>query len=475
MQSTNHSSHQGQNQKLRFDFNQPTLIVGMGKTGLSCARFLKKNNTPFAIADSRSNPPLLESVRQEFGNIGLIMGNFQLQSFLPYQQFIVSPGISIREKLFLQLQQQQRLILGDIELFAQVVDRPVIAITGSNGKSTVTTLVESIANACGIKAIAGGNLGLPALDLLATGSELYVLELSSFQLETTHSLKTLSACVLNICEDHMDRYDDINDYRHVKETIYKDCEYKVINKQEQDIVTKYPEGKVILFGAESANDGEYGLSVKHGSTCLTKGSKVLIKDNEIKLQGQYNYLNVLAAIALMEPCHVDEQKLITAVKDFNGLAHRCEWIAEVNKVNFYNDSKATNPGASIAAINSFTQAEILIAGGVGKEADFSELGLLISRKIKATVLIGVDADLIKAAAEKAGTKVDALHPVNTMQEAVAKAYQLADCGDVILFSPACASFDMYENYIQRGEDFTRQVLSLKQLELDNQGSYLNAC
>jgi len=462
MQSTNHTIQQGQNQSEAFDFDKPALIVGIGKTGVSCARFLKKNNTPFSIADNRLNPPLLDSVIEEFGNINLLTGAFRLESFLPYQQFIVSPGISIREELFLQLQQQGRLIIGDIELFAQVVDKPVIAITGSNGKTTVTTLVETIARAGGINAVAGGNLGLPALDLLAMDCELYILELSSFQLETTKSLKTISACVLNITEDHMDRYNDINDYRHVKETIYKHCEYKVINKEEHEIVAKYLGDKVILFGTESANDDEYGISVKNGSYCLTKGSKILLKDDEILLKGQFNYLNILAAIALLEAFHIDEQKLLTAIKKFKGLAHRCEWTTEINGVDFYNDSKGTNTGATISAINSFSRPEILIAGGVGKDANFSELGILIRKKIKAAVLIGIDANLIKSAAESAGTKPDVIYLVNTMHEAVKTAFQLSDSGDVILFSPACASFDMYTDYIQRGKDFTHQVLGLKQ-------------
>ncbi len=486
MQSTKQIKQQRQNKEVQFDFDQPALIIGMGKTGLSCARFLHKNNVPFAMADSRELPPLMDSIRNEFAAVKLITGDFQIESFLPYQQFLISPGISIRESIFLQLQQQGKTILGDIELFAQVVDKPVIAITGSNGKSTVTTLVEAMAKACDIKVAAGGNLGQPALDLLTTQSELYILELSSFQLETTYSLKPLSACVLNISEDHMDRYADMNDYRQVKETIYKQCLNKVINKQEFEFIAKFHADEVILFGAEPAKDNEYGMTLQDGKICLTKGSRILLTEDQIRLKGEFNYLNILAAIALLEPLQLSEKKLLTAAKDFKGLAHRCEWIAMINGIAFYNDSKGTNPGATIAALESFSQPEILIAGGVGKDADFSELGRCISRKVKAAVLLGADAGLIKSAAEKAGIEAEVLHQVKTMQEAVITAFNLAAADDVIVFSPACASFDMYANYIQRGEDFTRQVLALNQLCTNKepanpaqmareQDGYQNAC
>lgn len=446
-----------------FDFTVPTLIVGMGSTGLSCARFLEKKGARFALADSRQIPPAMAEVKKEFPEVLIMTGDFNINEFKQYQQIIVSPGISIRNELFRTLQKQGCLIIGDIELFAQLVDRPVIAITGSNGKSTVTTLVEQIANECGVKSIAGGNLGIPALELLESQSELYILELSSFQLETTHSLHTISATVLNVSEDHMDRYTGLDDYRRVKETIYQNCAYKVINRDEvMPGELSSQEDSVILFGSDEPKNNDYGLLNADGFYTLKKGEHEIIQSNVIKLKGTYNYLNILAALALLEPLQLDEQKQIQAIKKYRGLAHRCEWVDEIDNVQYYNDSKGTNTGATIAAINAFSsdRTTILIAGGVGKEADFSELGEVIEKKVKSTVLMGEDADIIKECALNAGAENDSLYTVSSMQEAVLTASQLAEADDVVLFSPACASFDMYQNYIQRGDDFKEKVLAL---------------
>lgn len=450
-----------------FDFTIPTLIVGMGGTGLSCARYLDKNNCLFAMADSRQEPLQIGEIKKEFPQISFITGEFNLDRFKGYQQFIVSPGISIRNELFQKLQQQGCLVIGDIELFAQVVEQPVIAITGSNGKSTVTTLVEKIANDCGVNAVAGGNLGTPALDLLESKSELYILELSSFQLETTYSLKTLSATVLNVSEDHMDRYNDLEDYRRVKESIYQNTEYAVINRDESMSAGKQiKDCHVISFGSDRPEQDNYGLVKVNHSYRLNKGSHTFVQSDELRLKGIYNFLNILAALALLEPLKLNEQQQNNAVKNYKGLAHRCEWVEAIAGVQYYNDSKGTNTGATIAAIKAFETNNrdpktILIAGGVGKDADFSELGKVIERKIKATILMGADSGIIKKTALKAGTKNKALYTVDSMQDAVLTANKLAKTGDVVLFSPACASFDMYQNYIKRGEDFKEKVRALK--------------
>ncbi len=469
-------------QEKLFDFTIPTLIVGMGSTGLSCARYLKQRNCPFAFADSRQDPPSLKDVKQEFASLVIMTGDFDFEDFKTYKQIIVSPGISIRTELFTSLQEQGCLIVGDIEIFAQVVNKPVIAITGSNGKSTVTTLVEKIAQDCGIKAIAGGNLGIPALDLLATQSDLYILELSSFQLETTYSLETLSATVLNVSEDHMDRYTDLDDYRNIKESIYKNTENAVLNMNEKitcdSVLNAIDRGdenyRVITFSddASAVEPAEYQLI---NNECLVKGESEIVQTNALKLKGTYNYLNILAALALLEPLALNKEKQLKAIKEYQGLSHRCEWVDKINGVEFYNDSKGTNTGATIAAIDGFeleTNKEksqrtvILIAGGVGKEADFTELGEVIEKKIKSTVLMGVDSELIKNCALKAGAENDSLYSVGSMSDAVSTAASLAESGDVILFSPACASFDMYQNYMKRGDDFKEKVSALKD-ELKN--------
>jgi UDP-N-acetylmuramoylalanine--D-glutamate ligase len=467
-------------QDKQIDFSIATLIVGMGGTGLSCARYLQQRNCPFAFADSRKTPPAIDEVKKQFSPLQILTGDFELEAFEQYQQIIVSPGVSIRSELFVSLADKGCNIMGDIEVFAQVVNKPVIAITGSNGKSTVTTLVEKIAQDCGIKAIAGGNLGIPALDLLPSESDLYILELSSFQLETTDSLETLSATVLNVSEDHMDRYNGLDDYRQVKETIYHKTQNAIVNSDEkttcQRVITALEEKletyTITAFGEQKLS-GFNNIKTTYflqADKTLMKADNELMSVNALKIKGTYNYLNVLAALALLEPLALDQAQQIRAIKTYVGLPHRCEWVASINQVEFYNDSKGTNTGSTIAAINGFSintenddrkKSVILIAGGVGKDADFTDLGISIEEKIKATVLMGVDAELIKMSALNAGAENDSIYAVESMSEAVSTASKLADSGDVVLLSPACASFDMYQNYMQRGDDFKEKVMALK--------------
>ncbi|MCW8930032.1 MAG: UDP-N-acetylmuramoyl-L-alanine--D-glutamate ligase [Gammaproteobacteria bacterium] len=458
-----------------FDFTIPTLIVGMGGTGLSCARYLKKRDCSFAVADSRDEQTFIEGLKEEFSPLEIMAGDFEFEQFKNYQQIIVSPGISIRSEFFKSLQEQGCFILGDIEIFAQVVDKPVIAITGSNGKSTVTTLVEKIAQHCGVKAIAGGNLGIPALNLLDSQSDLYILELSSFQLETTYSLHTLSATVLNVSEDHMDRYDDLDDYRKIKESIYNNTDNAVVNIDEKITFDRVmnvqdKEYSIAFFGQNKTDNKLNNFYSLFNNTVLVKDNNEIVHTNEIKLKGTYNHLNVLAALALLEPLQLDQKKQVEAIKEYKGLSHRCEWVEKVGDVEFFNDSKGTNTGATIAAIDGLElesnkdylqRKVILIAGGVGKGADFTELGRVIEKKIKSTILMGVDSELIKSCALNAGAKNDSLYSVESMTEAVSTAAKIAKSGDVVLFSPACASFDMYQNYMKRGDDFKEKVLTLK--------------
>ena len=478
-----------------FVFSQQTLVVGLGGTGLSVARYLKQKNCPFDLADNRSELADQDNIGCEFPDSELLLGDFNYKQFKQYPQIIVSPGISVRSEIFRALSDREsnkesdkgQLIIGDIELFAQVVDKPVIAITGSNGKSTVTTLVEKIASDCGIKTIAGGNLGIPALDLLATQSDLYILELSSFQLETTYSLKTLSAIVLNVSEDHMDRYNGLDDYRQVKTTIYNNTDWAVINKDEQQLLKLFKNKtqnescpaaeRCIYFGSEEPQTGEYGLQkIQDGDYLLKKGQETLLKASELRLKGVYNYLNVLAAIALLEPLSLDREKMLQAVREYAGLEHRCEWVAQINGVDFYNDSKGTNAGATIAAINglepeddkSYAQRQlILIAGGIGKGADFTELGKVIKARVKYLLLMGQDAVQIEHAVLTVGMASERIIHVTSMQEAVQKAIELAKKGDTVLLSPACASFDMYANYGERGNDFKAIIYERAEIKPDN--------
>ncbi|MFK5985015.1 MAG: UDP-N-acetylmuramoyl-L-alanine--D-glutamate ligase [Pseudomonadota bacterium] len=479
------------NKPLIFDYNLKTLLVGLGETGYSCAKFLSKKNCPFDICDTRETPPYLAQLNKELPEITVLTSVKLDQNLLQsYQQIVISPGISVKDKLYEQFKQSGKLIIGDIVLFIQenlnTNNKPIIAVTGSNGKSTVVTLAEQMLKKAGHQVSAGGNLGVPALDLLEMEVEIYILELSSFQLETIPEEYFQeevfdSAVLLNVSEDHMDRYESLEDYRKVKESIFKLSKHCVFNKNEWLLDETLKEKQHLEFSLGKPDKNGFGLINENGVTYLVQdicshqspSYKKIMPVSEIAITGKHNYSNILATLALLEPFVLSYSSMIAAIQTYKGLAHRCEWVANIGKVDFYNDSKGTNVGATIAAINSYERPKLLIAGGVGKNADFSELGKIINQKIKHVLLFGQDAELIKSAilneqqlnnntkneqsiSSQTVTLVS-IEIVKDIQQAVSTAQQLAREGDLVLFSPACASFDMYKNYIERGEDFVFHV------------------
>lgn len=466
-----------------FDYKLKTLVIGLGLSGYSCVEFLADKNCPFDVCDTRENPPNVDNLKRDFPRLDLIKQEINRELLANYQQLVVSPGISIRQQVFKDFQRQGKLLIGDVELFAQELNRlrqngdkkvKVIAITGSNGKSTVTTMVAHIAQFAGIKTIAGGNLGLPVLSILNTDAELYVLELSSFQLETLNSLVCESAVVLNVSEDHMDRYEDIEDYQKVKEKIYQHAKLKVFNLDEsfaRSLKAKLTQSeKKIGFSLGVQEERQFGLTANDMSDSanqeyLTQFSSgrpnKILAVSELKVRGRHNVSNALAALALLEPWQISSDVIGTALQTYTGLPHRCEWVRELNGINFYNDSKGTNVGASIAAIEGFSEALVLIAGGIGKGADFGEFATIVCKKITTLVLFGQDANLIADAIKlKKEHKQLEMLQVDNLKQAVISAYEKAKPGMTVLFSPACASFDQYENYVLRGEDFIKQVNAL---------------
>jgi UDP-N-acetylmuramoylalanine--D-glutamate ligase len=479
-----------------FNYQLKTLIIGLGESGFSCAKFLVKKKCSFDVCDTREEAPYKQQLEKGYPKVKLL-SKAKIDSALlqQYEQIIVSPGVSIRDEIFIKFQQQGKIIIGDIALFIQENlqqgNKPIIAVTGSNGKSTVVTLAEHILNFAGHKTIAGGNLGVPALDLLEMDADIYILELSSFQLETIparlicieHGIDPevfISSVLLNLSEDHMDRYENMDDYRQVKETIFNFSKHCVLNKNEwllDDNLKTNPEKTISEFSLNIPEKNGYGLINEEGKTYLAQAQccqstplyKKIMPVDEITISGKHNFSNILATLALLEPFVLSDNMVTKAIQSYKGLAHRCEWVATISNVDYYNDSKGTNAGATIAAINSYDRPKLLIAGGVGKNADFSELGEIINQKIKYAILMGQDAVQIKNAIEnkqaESGEKQELLsiEMVENMQQAVLKAEQLSEPGDLVLFSPACASFDMYKNYIERGNDFISQVKSrLKQ-------------
>jgi len=439
---------------------QHVLVVGLGKTGLSCARFLAERNVSFAIIDSRQKPPGLDEVRNEFPNVDLRLGSFDIEVISRSNILIVSPGIAIKEPALQKAVAEGKELIGDVEVFARCVEKPVIAITGSNGKSTVTTLVGEMAKLAQKKTMVAGNIGLPVLDSIDDDedTDLYVLELSSFQLETTQSLNAAVSTILNISEDHMDRYESLDDYTNAKISILNGGGIVVVNKDDVYLNEHLPNlsmRKCMFFTlSKPDDDATFGVISHDGRKWLAKGQQALLPVSELKISGSHNIANALAALALGTAIDLPVPAMLEALQRFTGLAHRTQWVAEHNGVNWFNDSKATNVGAAIAAINGMeNQNQIILLGGQGKGQDFTPLSDVVEQNAKAVILYGEDAQMISDALADGTNKI----LVESLLAAVTKANELSKAGDIVLLSPACASFDMFSGYEQRGDAFMQFV------------------
>lgn len=437
-----------------------TLVVGLGKTGLSCVRYLCEKGRDVAVADSRLSPPGLDELRAEWPDLPVYLGEFDADLFAGFNELVVSPGISIAEPAIRGAADKGAVIRGDIDLFSEVADAPIIAITGSNGKTTVTTLVGEMARAAGRRVEVGGNIGTPALELLGRGADLYVLELSSFQLETTRELNALAATVLNVSDDHMDRYPDKMAYFQAKQRIFNGCQNAVVNLDDALSTPMARDNlRFLCFGFHRVNPDTFSTRDDDEGTWITFGFDNLLLAEELGLMGQHNISNVMAALALGHAAGLPMDVMLETAKRFKGLPHRCEFVRRVSDVDYINDSKGTNVGATAAAIESLVPAGgkiVLIAGGEGKGADFSLLAEPVATHCRAVVLIGADAGIIATAL---GNRVETVNAAD-IAGAVHTARKLAQPGDRVLLSPACASFDMFRDYGDRGDRFRQQVEGL---------------
>ncbi len=435
------------------------LVVGLGMTGLSVVRHLHQENENIVVVDSRSAPPGMDVMINEFPQVPVYCGEFDEAIFMGAAQIIVSPGVSLKENVVRHAVAQGVEVIGDVELFSRLNKVPVIAVTGSNGKSTVVSLLGEMAKKAGINVSVGGNIGVPVLDLIHLNSDLYILELSSFQLESLQSLKPVAAAVLNVSPDHMDRYECYEEYIDAKKQIYRQCQVAVINRDDSSVV-KMQAGysQVSGFTLGAPVQGDYGLRTFDNEQWLCKGGCKLIAEKSLKLSGKHNLANALAALALGEAAGIPSGDMLSTLRSFTGLAHRTQWVAEKNQVSWINDSKGTNVGATVAAINGLSVENklILIAGGLAKDADFSALKDAVEKNTRTVVLIGKDAARIEQA-------LQACVPVfyaRDMQDAVQIAENLSHPGDTVLLSPACASFDMFHGFEHRGEAFINAVEAL---------------
>ncbi|MBK1716472.1 UDP-N-acetylmuramoyl-L-alanine--D-glutamate ligase [Thiocystis violacea] len=439
-----------------------TLIVGLGKTGLSCARYLRSRGARVAVTDSRARPPGLEALQAEMPEIAVFLGGFEPDVFAAASELVVSPGVPISEPLIQQAMARGVPAIGDVELFARDRQAPLCAITGSNGKSTVTTLVGLMARLAGRQAAVGGNLGEPVLDLIKASVDLYVVELSSFQLETTPSLRAEVAVVLNVSADHLDRYPSLAAYAETKARVYQGARIVVINRDDP-VVAAMPRvgAREIGFTLNAPEAEDFGPRSIDGQVWICRGLEPILPASEVAIPGRHNLANALAALALASACEIPLTPACEALRGFPGLPHRSELVVERGGVRWYDDSKGTNPGATVAALEGLAPEGVpgrivLIAGGEGKGADFAPLRPAVARAARGLVLIGRDAARIEAVLQGAVPMVHA----GDLAEAVRLAAELARPGDCVLLSPACASFDMFDNYEHRGRVFADAVRRL---------------
>jgi len=428
------------------------LVVGLGVTGYSVARYLLAHGYRCRLQDTRELPPFLGKLSAEFGEIEFRAQPLDVDLIGWADALVVSPGISIRQDAIQQALDLGKVVIGDIELFAGLVDKPVIAITGSNGKSTVTTLVGEMIRRDDKTVAVGGNIGTAALDLLEQNPDFYVLELSSYQLETTTSLQPRVAALLNLCEDHLDRYAGYAEYIQTKLRIYDNASVCVSNLDDE--VTRHDAGD-ISFSLNSDSDADFRLLEKNGHW-LAHGDECWIAVNDIKLSGRHNWANCLAAMAIAHSVGISRKAIVSAMEEFAGIPHRGQWVAEIDGVEWINDSKATNIGAAQASIEGRERPVILIAGGQSKGADMALMSETIKQKVKLALLLGEDASRLQLAWQDA-TRIER---VRNMQEAVQRAHEVASSGDCVLLAPACASFDMYPKFEARGDDFMQRVKEL---------------
>lgn len=420
--------------------NQTITIIGLGTTGLSCVDFFADKGAKVRVIDTRANPAGADKLAAD---IPLHKGSLNREWLLSSDLIVISPGLALATPEIQEAIHAGVEVVGDIELFCREATAPIIAITGANGKSTVTTLTTEMAKQAGLKVGMGGNIGVPALSLLKGDYELYVLELSSFQLETTHSLKAKSATILNISEDHMDRYENTLElYRQAKLRIYHNAENVIVNGEDK---LTYPDENVqaVSFAENNAN-----YTACNGK--LYANGEEIVAIDEMLIKGRHNVMNALASIALAEKAGVPRAGIVKALKTYGGLPHRFQAVVTNDGVRWVNDSKATNVGSTVAALNGLEVAGTLylLLGGDGKAADFSELKPLINKPNIVCYCFGQDgAELAKLSTQSV--------LVETMYQAVAEIKPKLKAGDMVLLSPACASLDQFKNFEQRGDEFMK--------------------
>ena len=442
------------------------VVAGLGISGVSAVNFLHEKGYRVAVTDSRALPPGHDQIPTE---VQTSFGQLDQELLLQAEEIVISPGLDPKLPEIQAAIAQGIPVVSEIQILRRATEKPIMAITGSNAKSTVTTLIGLMAKNAGVKVAVGGNLGRPALDLTKDDPDLYILELSSFQLETTSNLNAEVAVVLNISEDHLDRHGDMFAYHTAKHRIFQGVKKVVFNRDDSLTRPLVPDVTPMQsFGLNAPDLNQYGiLREDNGNIWLARGRERLLNSAEMYIQGTHNVANALACLALGEAINLPRDVMLETLKTFKGLEHRCEFVRELNNVRYYNDSKGTNIGATLAAIDGLGAAieakggkVAIILGGQGKGQDFTALRDSLQKYAKVAVLIGEDRPVIEKAIEGTTTLLYA----ESLQEAVNLSQQHTHAYDVVLLSPACASFDMFTGYPQRGQHFVEYVNALNQEE-----------
>jgi UDP-N-acetylmuramoylalanine--D-glutamate ligase len=445
------------------------VVLGLGDTGLSMARWLARNGADVRVADTRANPPHAARLARELPQVPLATGAFSEGTLRAADLIAVSPGLDRRGEPIASAIKRGIPVVGDIELFAHalktLVPLKVLAITGSNGKSTVTAMAGEVCRAAGRRTVVAGNIGTPVLDALgaiadgAAAPEVFVLELSSFQLESTESLEPAAAAMLNLTEDHLDRYDGMADYASAKARVFAGDGVQVLNRDDRwSMDMARPGRSTFTFGGgQPRAEAEWGIRREGGVDVLARGSHLLMALSELPLPGRHNATNALAAHALAHAIGARDDALAPALRSFRGLPHRMQKVTEHEGVLFLDDSKGTNVGATVAALAGLRQPVVLIAGGDGKGQDFAPLAPAVKARARAVVLIGRDADKLAVALASTGVPVER---AQGMDDAVQAAFRASRAGDAVLLSPACASYDMFRDYVHRADVFVAAVRRL---------------
>jgi UDP-N-acetylmuramoylalanine--D-glutamate ligase len=434
-----------------------SLILGLGATGAAIARYLIARGERVLVVDSRAEPPGLRELRTAHPDVDIELETLDPRWLDGASRVLLSPGLAYDLPLVAEARRRGLAVLGDIELFALAARAPVIAVTGSNGKSTVTTLAAKILEAQGLVAPAGGNLGPPALDLLDGDADAYVLEISSFQMETTETLAPLAAAVLNISADHLDRHGTLERYAELKEKLLHLAEWAVVNADDPLVAAmgaRHP--RAVPFSVRTELERGFSIVARDGERWLARDGAPLLRAAELKLRGTHNEANALAALAVTAELSPNDDASRGVLRTFSGLPHRCEHIATRRGVVYVDDSKGTNVGATLAALHGLAGPLVLIAGGLGKGQKFEPLAAGARGKLRAAVLIGAAA----AELERVLGPVCRTARAASMDDAVARAAELAERGDTVLLSPACASQDMFRDYHERGQMFASAARGL---------------